>query len=98
MIAFYQSGMLNFVSALSVRDLKDHLQGIGEDQILRALESLRSRGIDEQWLQGIDQDQLLRVLESLDIIDDDNGINVGPVFIPILVIFGAGDEMRGPEN
>ncbi|HZD34490.1 MAG TPA: hypothetical protein VE130_04740 [Nitrososphaeraceae archaeon] len=49
-------------------------------------------------MQGIDQDQLLRVLESLDIVDDGNGINVGPVFIPILVIFGAGDEVRGPEN
>ncbi|HZD34192.1 MAG TPA: hypothetical protein VE130_03220 [Nitrososphaeraceae archaeon] len=88
MIAFYQSGMLNLVSALSVRDLKDHLQGIDEDQLLRAIESLKSRGIDEQWLQGIDEDQLLRVLESLDIVDDGNGINVGLVicYLPFVVI------------
>ncbi|HZD36452.1 MAG TPA: hypothetical protein VE130_14710 [Nitrososphaeraceae archaeon] len=58
MIAFYQSGTLNLVSALSVKDLKEHLHGIDEDQLSRAIESLKPRGIDE--------DQLLHALKSLD--------------------------------
>jgi hypothetical protein len=40
MIASYQSGTLNVVSALSFEDVKERLQGINKDQLLRALESL----------------------------------------------------------
>ena len=41
MIASSQSGILN-VNAISAKDIREHLQGIDEDQILRAFESLKS--------------------------------------------------------
>ncbi|MGA7367485.1 MAG: hypothetical protein WBX01_00005, partial [Nitrososphaeraceae archaeon] len=56
MIISYQSGMLN-VNAISSKDIKKHLQGIDEHQLLGALESLKTTGIDEH--------QLLGALESL---------------------------------
>jgi uncharacterized protein (TIGR01732 family) len=64
MIASSQSGILN-VNAISAKDIREHLQGIDEDQILRAFESLKSGGANNQWLQGIDEDQILRAFESL---------------------------------
>jgi hypothetical protein len=64
MIASCQSGMLN-VNAISAKDIREHLQGIDEDQILGAFESLKSGGTNNQWLQGIDEDQILGAFESL---------------------------------
>jgi uncharacterized protein (TIGR01732 family) len=64
MIASCQSGMLN-VNAISAKDIREHMQGIDEDQILGAFESLKSGGANNQWLQGIDEDQILGAFESL---------------------------------
>ena len=106
MIASYQSGMLN-VNAISGKDIEKHLQGIDKDQLLRAFESLKTTGIDEQWLQGIDEDQLLRALELTGIDSGSGGYAGGFVLILVLfillVIIGAGfglggDEVRGNEN
>lgn len=58
MIASCQSGILD-INAISDKDIREHLQGIDEDQILSAFESLKSGEINNQWLQGIDEDQLL---------------------------------------
>jgi uncharacterized protein (TIGR01732 family) len=64
MISSCQSGMLN-VNAISAKDIREHLEGIDEDQILGAFESLQSGGANNQWLQGIDEDQILGAFESL---------------------------------
>jgi hypothetical protein len=64
MIAFCQSGMLN-VNAISAKDVREQLQGIDDNKILSAFESLKSGDVNNQWLQGIDEDQVLRAFESL---------------------------------
>jgi uncharacterized protein (TIGR01732 family) len=85
MIASCQSGMLN-VNAISAKDIREHMQGIDEDQILGAFESLKSGGANNQWLQGIDEDQILGAFESLQSGERDN-YGYGGGFILILVLF-----------
>ncbi|HZD35405.1 MAG TPA: YjcZ family sporulation protein [Nitrososphaeraceae archaeon] len=105
MIASSQSGILN-VNAISAKDIREHLQGIDEDQILRAFESLKSGGANNQWLQGIDEDQILRAFESLK-SGESGSYGYGAGFILILVLFillviiGAGfgtSDISGDEE
>jgi uncharacterized protein (TIGR01732 family) len=105
--------MLN-VNAISSKDIKKHLQGIDEHQLLGALESLKTTGIDEHQLlgaleslktTGIDEHQLLGALESLG-INDSGGYGGGFILILVLFIllviigagFGGGDAIRSDEN